>query len=132
MDKLIESVSEVLGPKWEQLYFKLGLDSAGRFKIQTRYQFESQPLAVKIRHRNCAHDTLVSWQESKKSAKGLTEKDKMKQLLITLSEMDGFGDIAQKLGAENGMVAEYSKLFVCACCGIYGGIPWEFSCDVIG
>ena len=56
MENLTEQISAELGPKWVQLYSRLGLGPSDRYRFITAHKDEPKP----AREMKCARDTIRS------------------------------------------------------------------------
>lgn len=95
MESVIERIACEIGPKWIQLYSRLGLGARDRWRIDSEHM--NKPTETK--QHNCAQDCIQLW---KKSVQHLSEAEAMRQLLTALRKVQGFVHLADELGQMNG------------------------------
>lgn len=95
MESVIERIVGEVGPKWIQLYSRLGLGARDRWRIDSEHT--NKPAEVK--QQNCARDCIQLWR---KSVQHLDEAEAMRQLLTALRKIQGFVQLADELGKING------------------------------
>lgn len=99
MDDLVDQVaSQPLGPKWQQLYRRLGLEPRNRYRITVEHKDKTE--ADKV--RCCILDTIALWRKSESVIKQ-NEKETMKLLLSALRKVQGFEAVALELSERHGM-----------------------------
>jgi hypothetical protein len=89
MEEIILQICDSIGPKWPQLYSRLGLDYRGRYQITAA---NAGMAPERVKHRQCAWETLSKWQKETPSLKDMTEKQQIGELLTCLhkiKDMDG-------------------------------------------
>ena len=97
MDSLIECIAAEIGPKWIQLYSRLGLGARDRYKFQTDHQDDPEG----TKEQNCARDTLTVWR---RSLGEVEEREAMKRLLCALRKIKEFDRLAGELADKHGML----------------------------
>lgn len=95
MESVIERIIREVGPKWIQLYSRLGLGPRDRWRIDSEHT--NKP--TEIKQQNCARDCIQLWR---KSVQHLDEAEAMKHLLTALRKVQGFVNLADELGRING------------------------------
>ena len=95
MESVIERIVGEVGPKWIQLYSRLGLGARDRWRIDSEHT--NKPAEAK--QQNCARDCIQLWR---KSVQHLDEAEAMRQLLTALRKIKGFVQLADELGKMNG------------------------------
>lgn len=98
MEDVIKSICDGVGPKWVQLYSRLGLDYRGRYQISSDYESMAQE---NVKHRRCALDTLRKWQKDP-SVKEMSEGESLLKLLTCLQGVKGMNDLATELAIKHG------------------------------
>jgi hypothetical protein len=98
MEELIEEVaSQTFGARWQQFYHRLGLQFLDRYRIEVEHKDKAEGDRI----RSCVEDTIALWLKSAAVVK-LSEREKMKTLLDTLSTVQGFETITLELGGKYG------------------------------
>lgn len=102
VDEAIDIISDALGPKWTNMYKRLGTDSGmdyrDRFQLQTKWK-EKEPDNLKIRNKKCALEVLQKWR---RSVQGKDEQAALLQLLNALCGIPGLQTVASDLALKNG------------------------------
>ena len=98
MEDVIKCVCENVGPKWVQLYSRLGLDYRGRYKISADYDSMAPERA---KHRQCALDTVRKWQREQ-AEKGTSEEETLLKLLTCFQCVKGMDELAMELAVKHG------------------------------
>ena len=110
MDTLSKAVSDLsLGPKWHQLYNRLGLEPRKRFSITVEHKDKTGDEKV----RCCVLDTIALWRRTEAVQK-MKEREMMKQLLVALQKVQGFETIALQLSESHG---NNSRITIKGCLG---------------
>lgn len=97
MDDLVERIAECLGPRWSQLYARLGLDYRGRFRI---HACNEKLETAELSNRQCARDTIEAWRDS--SQGGVDEIVVVSRLLSALRKIQGMEELAEELAKLSG------------------------------
>ena len=95
MESLIECIAVEIGPKWIQLYSRLGLGARDRYKFQTDHQDDPEG----TKEQNSARDTLTVWR---RSLGEVEEREAMKRLLCALRKIKEFDRLAGELADKHG------------------------------
>ena len=95
MESVIERIICEVGPKWIQLYSRLGLGPRDRWRIDSEHT--NKPTETK--YQNCARDCIHLWR---KSVQHLDEAETLRQLLTAFRKVPGFIQLADELGRMNG------------------------------
>ena len=98
MEDIIGKIIDSLGPRWVQLYSRLGLDYRGRFQITAN---NNSIAPERVRHRQCALETIRKWQKED-TLKEKDEKECMTILLNNLKAVKGLEGLANELANEHG------------------------------
>ena len=99
MESVIERIACEVGPKWIQLYSRLGLGPRDRYRIDTEHANKS----TETKQQNCARDCIQLWR---KSVQDLDEAEAMRQLLTAFRKVEGFVQLADELGTMNGRTSK--------------------------
>ena len=94
-ESVTERIALEIGPKWTQLYSRLGLGPRDRWRIDNEHA--DKPMETKL--QNCARDSIQLWR---KTVPHLDEMEADKELLIALRKVQGFVDLAEELSRING------------------------------
>ena len=100
MESAIERIACEVGPKWIQLYSRLGLGPRDRWRIDTEHT--NKPTEA-LKQQNCARDSIQLWR---KNVQHLDEAEVMRQLLTALRKVQGFVHLADELATMNGRTSE--------------------------
>ena len=95
MEAVTEKIAREVGPKWIQLYSRLGLGPRDRWRIDSEHA--DKPIETKL--QNCARDCIQLWR---KSVQDLDEMEAIRELLIALRKVQGFVHLAEELSRMNG------------------------------
>ena len=95
MESLIECIAAEIGPKWIQLYSRLGLGARDRYKFQTDHHDDPEG----TKEQNCARDTLTV---RRRSLGEVEEREAMKRLLCALRKIKEFDRLAGELADKHG------------------------------
>lgn len=98
MEDIVSKIIDSLGPRWAQLYSRLGLDYRGRFQITAN---NNSIAPERVRHRQCALETIRKWQKED-ALKEKDEKECMTILLNNLKTVKGLEGLANELANEHG------------------------------
>ena len=98
MEDIVSKIIDSLGPRWAQLYSRLGLDYRGRFQITAN---NNSIAPERVRHRQCALETIRKWQKED-ALKEKDEKECMTILLNSLKTVKGLEGLANELANEHG------------------------------
>ena len=98
MEDIVSKIIDSLGPRWVQLYSRLGLDYRGRFQITAN---NNSIAPERVRHRQCALETIRKWQKED-ALKEKDEKECMTILLNNLKAVKGLEGLANELANEYG------------------------------
>lgn len=98
MEELIgEVASQSFGARWQQFYHRLGLQYRDRYRIAVEHKDKAEADRIQC----CVKDTIALWLKSAAVVK-LSEREKMKSLLDTLSTVQGFETVALELSGKHG------------------------------
>jgi len=95
MEAVTEKIAREVGPKWIQLYSRLGLGPRDRWRIDSEHA--DKPMETKL--QNCARDCIQLWR---KSVQDLDEMEAIRELLIALRKVQGFVHLTEELSRMNG------------------------------
>ena len=95
MESVTKRIALEVGPKWIQLYSRLGLSPRDRRRIVSEHTNE----CTETRLRNCAWDCIQMWR---KTVQHLDEMETIRELLNALRKMQGFVHLAEELSRING------------------------------
>ena len=97
MESVTERIALEVGPKWIQLYSRLGLGHRGRWRIDSEHANKS----METKYQNCARDCIELWR---KTVQDQDEMEAIKELLIALRKVQGFVPLSEELSRDNGRI----------------------------
>ena len=94
-ESVTKRIALEIGPKWTQLYSRLGLSPRDVWQIVSGHTNE----CTKTRWQNCALDCIQMWR---KTVQHLDEMEAIRELLNTLRKIQGCVHLAEELSRING------------------------------
>ena len=111
MESVTKRIALEVGPKWIQLYSRLGLGPRDRWRIDSEHA--DKPMDTKL--QNCTRDSIQLWM---KTVQHLDEIEAIRDLLIAFNKVPGCAHLAEELSRVNGetiliqigiIIAEHSE-----------------------